>query len=101
MPGVRLAADPDFIGVSFCACLHDNSHTSKPYDRGQPGFYNIDNEPRSKTVETAKEANAFIYESLRHPLNEAAIKALDEDYHKTIEHYQAIAHKRRMLLQQQ
>ena len=65
-----------------------------PYDRGQPGFYNIDNEPRSKTVETAKAANAFICSSVRHPRDEAAIKALDDNYHKTIEHYQAIAHKR-------
>ena len=96
----RLAADPDFIGISFCACLHDNSHWFQPYDRGQPGFYNIDNEPRGKTVETAKVANAYIYESVRHPRDEAAIKALDEDYHKTIEHYQAIAHKRMRLLQQ-
>ncbi|HIN95814.1 MAG TPA: hypothetical protein EYN03_09225 [Planctomycetes bacterium] len=96
----RLAADPDFIGVSFCACLHDNSHTVQPYDRGQPGFFTIDNEPRSKTVETAKEANAFIYKSVHHPLKEAAIKKLDDDYHKTIEAYKAIAQKRRMLLRQ-
>ena len=96
----RLAADPDFIGVSFCACLHDNSHSVKPYDRGQPGFFTIDNEPRSKTVETAKESNAFIYRSVRRPLNETAIKKLDDDYHKTIEHYKAIAQKRRMLLRQ-
>jgi hypothetical protein len=96
----RLAADPDFIGVSFCACLFDNSHWVQPYDRGQPGFYNVDGEPRSKMVETAKKANAFIYQSVRHPLDEAAIQTLDDDYHKTIEHYQAIAHKRMRLLQQ-
>jgi hypothetical protein len=95
----RLAADPDFIGVSFCACLHDNSHTVSPYDRGQPGFFTIDNEPRPKTVETAKEWNAFIYRSVRHPRNEAAISALDEDYHKTIEAYKTITQQRRMLLQ--
>ena len=28
------------------------------------------------------------------------IKKLDDDYHKTIEHYKAIAQKRKMLLQQ-
>jgi hypothetical protein len=97
----RLAADPDFIGVSFCACLHDNAHTSKPYDRGQPGFFTIDNEPRSKTIETVKESNAFIYRSVRHPRDEAAIKALDDDYHKTIEHYRVIGQKRMRLLQQE
>lgn len=96
----RLAADPDFIGVSFCACLHDNSHWFKAYDRGQPGFFSIDNEPRTKTIQTAKESNAFIYQSLRRPLGPAAIKKLDDDYHKTIEHYRAIALKRKMLLQQ-
>jgi hypothetical protein len=75
-------------------------NTSKPYDRGQPGFFTIDNEPRSKTVETARESNAFIYLSVRRPRNETAIKKLDDDYHKTIEHYKAIAQKRKMLLQQ-
>ena len=94
----RLAADPDFIGVSFCTCLHDNSHTTKPYDRGQPGFYTIDNEPRSKTVEAAKEGNAFIYKSVRKPLNEAAIQKLDEDYHQTNLAYQTISSKRKALL---
>ena len=97
----RLAADPDFIGVSFCACLHDNSHWFQPYDRGQPGFFTIDNEPRSKTIETVKESNAFIYRSVRHPRDEAAIKALDDDYHKTIEHYRVIGQKRMRLLQQE
>jgi hypothetical protein len=96
----RLAADPDFIGVSFCACLFDNSHWFKPYDRGQPGFFTIDNQPRSKTIETAKESNAFIYRSVRRPLDKTAIKTLDDDYHKTIEHYRAIAQKRGMLLRQ-
>ena len=95
----RLAADPDFIGVSFCACLHDNSHTVAPHDRGQPGFYTIDNEPRSKTVETAKEWNAFIYRSVRQPRNEEAIKALGEDYHKTIEAYNTVTQQRRIFLQ--
>ena len=55
-----LAADPDFIGVSFCACLFDNSHWFQPYDRGQPGLYTIDNEPRSKTIESVKQANTSI-----------------------------------------
>ena len=96
----RLAADPDFIGISFCALLYDNSHWFQPYDRGQPGFYTIDNEPRIETIETARESNAFIYQSVRNPLDETAIKRLDDDYHKTIEHYRAIAEKRRMLLQQ-
>jgi hypothetical protein len=97
----RIAADPDLIGVSFCACLHDNSHWFQPYDRRQPGFFTIDNEPRSKTIATVKESNAHIYRSVRHPRDEAAIKALDDDYHKTIEYYQGIARKRMRLLQQE
>lgn len=97
----RLAADPDFIGVSFCACLHDNSHWFQPYDRGQPGFFTVDNEPRSKTIETAQESNAFIYRSVRRPLGETAIGKLDDEYHKTIEHYRAIARMRMLLLRQE
>ena len=76
------------------------SNTVAPYDRGQPGFYTIDNEPRSKTIARAIESNAFIYRSVRHPQDEAAIKALDEDYHETNEAYKTIANKRKMLLQQ-
>ncbi|PHR90588.1 MAG: hypothetical protein COA78_34930, partial [Blastopirellula sp.] len=97
----RLAADPDFIGVSFCACLHDNSHWFSPYDRGQPGFFSIDNEPRSKTIDTAKKANAYIYQSLRHPLDEAEIKKLDDEYHETIKYYKGIAQRRLELLRQE
>lgn len=96
----RLAADPNFIGVSFCACLHDNSHTVAAYDRGQPGFFSIDNEPRSKTIATAKEGNAFIYQNIRHPMNETTIKKLDEEYHETNGHYRAIARQRTLFLQQ-
>tara|TARA_B100000809_G_scaffold125232_1_gene123500 strand:+ start:2298 stop:3836 length:1539 start_codon:yes stop_codon:yes gene_type:complete len=96
----RLAGDPDFIGVSFCALLFDNSHWVQPYDRGQPGFYTIDNEPRTKTIETAKESNAYIYRNVRRAaLDEKELKALDDDYHKTIFHYRAIAEKRRMFLE--
>ena len=95
----RLAADPNFIGVSFCACLHDNSHTVAAYDRGQPGFFSIDNEPRTKTIATAKEGNAFIYQNIRRPKNEAAIRKLDEEYHEMMEHYKAIALQRTLFLQ--
>ena len=95
----RLAADPDFIGVSFCACLHDNSHWFQPYDRGQPGFFTIDNEPRSRTIDTVRASNDFIYRSVHHPLNDTTIRNLDDDYHKTIDAYKAIAQKRKMLLQ--
>ena len=95
----RLAADPDCIGVSFCACLHDNSYTVSPYDRGQPGFFTIDNEPRSRTIDTVIEANDFIYQQVRHPMNELAIKRLDEEYHETNAHYRAIAGQRNRFLQ--
>lgn len=96
----RLAADPDFIGVSFCACLFDNSHWFQPYDRGQPGLFTIDNEPRTRTIETVRQSNAFLYQSVRRPLDEPTIKKLDDDYHNTAEAYKAIARKRKMLLQQ-
>jgi len=38
---------------------------------------------------------------VRHPRDEAAIKAPDDDYHKTIEHYRVIGQKRMRLLQQE
>ena len=53
----RIAPDPDFIGVSFCAVLHDQSHWRQAYDRGQPGFYNIDGEPNRNLVATVRSAN--------------------------------------------
>lgn len=95
----RLAADPDFIGVSFCACLHDNSHTVSPYDRGQPGFFSIDNEPRSKTIGTVVASNDFIYQHVRRPMSESVIKNLDNEYHETMGHYRAIAGQRSLFLQ--
>ena len=95
----RLAADPDFIGVSFCACLHDNSHTVAAYDRGQPGFFTIDNEPRSRTIDTVMMENDFIYQHVRRPMNELAIKKLDEEYHEANAHYRAIAGQRTRFLQ--
>ena len=95
----RLAADPDFIGVSFCACLHDNSHTVAAYDRGQPGFFTIDNEPRSRTIETAIRENDFIYQHVRSPLNETAIERLDKAYHDANEAYREIAGQRTRFLQ--
>lgn len=49
---VRIALDPDFIGVSYCAVLYDQSHWRRAYDRGQPGFFNIDGEPNRSLVDT-------------------------------------------------
>ena len=95
----RLAADPDFIGISFCACLHDNSHTVQPYDRGQPGFYTIDNEPRRATIATAQEANDFIYKHVRSPMKDSTIQNLDKEYHEALEHYRAVIRQRQRFLQ--
>jgi hypothetical protein len=91
---------PDVFGVSFRACRHDNTHWFQTYDRGQPGFFTVDNEPRRETIETVKESNAFIYRSVRTPLGEEAIRKLDADYHQTAEAYRAIAQKRMELLRQ-
>ena len=96
----RIAADPDFIGVSFCACLFDNSHWVQAYDRGQPGFFNVDGEPYGKLCETVKTANAQILESVRNPLNETEIAALHHDYIEIHEAYKTIMQKRRDFLPQ-
>jgi len=94
----RIAADPDLIGVSFCACLYDNSHWVQAYDRGQPGFFTIDGEPDLELCKTVKTANAQILESVQNPLDEQAIKALHDDFHKTREAYRVIMRKRKDFL---
>jgi len=95
----RIARDPNFIGVSFCACLFDQSHWVQAYDRGQPGFFTIDGEPNRDLCETVRAANAQMMESVRRPLDEESIKVLDDDFHETRDAYRLIMQKRMHLLQ--
>jgi hypothetical protein len=96
----RIARDPDFIGVSFCAVLYDQSHWRLPYDRGQPGFFDIDGEPNQRLVETVRYANQRILASVREPLDETAIAKLHRSYIETKAAYRRIMEERFALLRE-
>ena len=86
----RIARDPDFIGVSFCAVLYDQSHWRRAYDRGQPGFFDIDGEPNLNLVETVRNANRRILDSVRDPLDDTSIAELHRSYNETKAAYRRI-----------
>ena len=92
----RIARDPDFIGVSFCAVLYDQSHWRRAYDRGQPGFFNIDGEPNLSLVETVHNANQQILDSVRETLEEKSLAELHQSYmrHQTKAAYRRIMQQR-------
>ncbi|MDE0110336.1 MAG: hypothetical protein OXN96_21230 [Bryobacterales bacterium] len=94
----RIARDPDFIGVSFCAVLYDQSHWRRAYDRGQPGFFNIDGEPNERLVVTVRNANQRILDAVREPLDEASIAQLHRSYIETKAAYRRVMEQRFALL---
>lgn len=94
----RIARDPDFIGVSYCAVLYDQSHWRRAYDRGQPGFFNIDGEPNQSLVETVRNANQQMLDSVREPLDETSIVELHDSYYETKAAYRRIMEQRLELL---
>ena len=95
----RIARDSNFVGVSFCACLFDQSHWQSSYDRGQPGFFTIDGESKSDLVKTVQSANAQMIELVRQPQDEKQITALNQTFHQTKNAYEHIMQRRRQLLQ--
>jgi hypothetical protein len=96
----RIARDPGLIGVSFCACLFDQSHWNSTYDRGQPGFYTIDGDPKeTDLLKVVTRVNAEMLESVRSPLDEASIDKIDRTFHETREAYRTIMRMRMKLLQ--
>ena len=90
----RIARDPDFIGVSFCAVLHDQSHWQRAYDRGQPGFFNIDGEPNRSLVATVRSANQRIRDALRRPLDTASLAEIHDSYNETKAAYHRVMEQR-------
>ena len=79
----RIARDPYFICVSFCAVLYDQSHWRRAYDRGQPGFITIEGEPNQSLLETVRDANQRILDSVCGPLDESSIAELHRSYIET------------------
>ena len=94
----RIAPDPDFIGVSYCAVLYDQSHWRRAYDRGQPGFFDIDGEPNRTLIETVGSANRRILRSVRKPLDDGSIAELHRSYLDTKAAYRRIMEQRFGLL---
>lgn len=90
----RVARDPSLIGVSFCAVLYDQSHWRRAYDRGQPGFFNIDGEPDQRLVGTVRRANRRILDSVRRPLGPAAIAELHRAYTEAKAAYRGVMRQR-------
>ncbi|HIA67894.1 TPA: hypothetical protein EYN98_17960 [Candidatus Poribacteria bacterium] len=95
----RIACDPDFIWVSFCACLFDQSYWKSSYDRGQPRFFTIDGESKSGLVKTVQSANAQMMALIRQPQDEKSIAVLNRAFHETKNAYQHIMQGRKQLLQ--
>ena len=94
----RIALDPVFVGVSFCAVPYDRSHWLRAYDRGQPGFFDIDGEPYRDLVETVRRANRRILTSVREPLGGSTIAEMHRTYNETKAAYRRIMRERFQLL---
>ncbi len=78
----RISIDPNLVGVSFCACLFDQSHWEKAYERGQPGFFTIDGVSRPHLCRTVQDSNRRILESVLQSHDEESIKKMDDKYHQ-------------------
>ena len=91
-------SDPDIVGASLCALLFDNSHWVQAYDRGQPGFYTIDGEPRLDLCETISEVNALLPELVLNPKSEAEIKQMHAELLELRAAYNLVMQKRREFL---
>lgn len=94
----RIARDPDFVGLSFCAVLYDQSHWRRAYDRGQPGFFSIDGEPNQRLVATVRNANQRILDAVREPLDGTSIAELHRSYIETKAAYRRVMERRFALL---
>ena len=94
----RIARDPEFVGVSFCAVLYDQSHWRRACDRGQPGSFNIDGERNQSLVDTVRNANQRILESVREPLDKTSIAELHSSSYETNAAYRRIMQERFALL---
>jgi hypothetical protein len=94
----RISQDPDFIGVDFCACLFDQSHPDKGYERGQPGFFTIDGQSKPHLCRTVRKLNSQIMENVRASHNDEAADALDARYHEILGRYREVIKDRRALL---
>lgn len=94
----RISIDPHFIGVDFCACLFDQSHPDKAYERGQPGFFSIDGEARPHLCRSVHNLNSQMQENAIAPPNDKAAEALEKKYHDTLQRYREVINARKAFL---
>ncbi|OUW16235.1 MAG: hypothetical protein CBD18_07395 [Opitutales bacterium TMED158] len=94
----RISRDPDYIGVDFCSCLFDQSHVHKAYDRGQPGFFSIDGEPREHLCRTVQNVNAQMLHNVQKDHDPKAVEDLDMKFHETLQRYRDVVKDRQAFL---
>jgi len=95
----RISVDPDVAGANFCACMFDQSHWEKAYERGQPGFFTIDGEPKPHLIKTVQQSNNRILETVKEKHDEETIEALDHKYHTLLGLYREVMKHRKEFLE--
>lgn len=92
LPAGRIACDPDFIGVSFCAVLHDQSHWRQACDRSW-AFTTL---TASRTGALSQRCATRINESL----DPTSIAELHRSYNETKAAYRRVMEQRFAFLKQ-
>lgn len=95
----RISVDHDLAGANMCACLFDQSHWEKAYERGQPGFWTIDGIPRSHLIRTVQHSNKAVLQNVLEIHDDETIQALDEKFHHLLGLYREVMDHRKDFLQ--
>ncbi len=91
--------DPDVIGANMCACMFDQSHWEKAYERGQPGFWTIDGEPKTHLIKTVQGSNGRALETVLEKHDQETVEALDHKYHSVLGLYREVMNYRKEFLE--
>ena len=95
----RISVDHDLAGANMCACLFDQSHWEKAYERGQPGFWTIDGEPRPHLIRTVQRSNKSALQNVLNTHDQETIQALDEKFHHVLGLYREVMKHRNEFLE--
>ncbi|MFL3657847.1 MAG: hypothetical protein ACJ07L_07315 [Opitutales bacterium] len=95
----RISVDPDVIGANMCACMFDQSHWEKAYERGQPGFWTIDGEPKTHLIKTVQGSNGRALETVLEKHDQETVEALDHKYHSVLGLYREVMNYRKEFLE--
>lgn len=96
----RISCDPIFVGISYCACIHDQTHWGSTYDYGQRGFYDIFGTEKEDLCNTARKCNHEAHTNTFKVFPESEIEAYDKSVHKTWESYRMIMNERKKVRQE-